>query len=511
MFDSLVSTADAHPESPFRLIKPQNNRPVVLPPNTTEPAFQAALEDLRGEIGAEWVKVNDIDLVDGDYHAVPLSHDSYHILEQDDLVPSAVCWPENTEGVSRVVKWANKHSVPIWPISIGRNLGYGGSAPRVRGSVIVDLGRRMNRVLDVSEKNATCLIEPGVQYLSLYEHLQKTGLGDRLWIDVPDLPGGSVMGNALDRGVGYTPHGGIRPFMATFPKEEDLATAVDALRPLMLQKVIGNVPCLRLGLQDATMYHKKTEFPLRERGLVDRKKSQKIIDNLGTGAWVFYAALYGPDEITQPKFDLIKKSLSVVPGAKFYERKDVSPESYLHDYAKFTAGIPTWRELDRMEYIPNASHLFFAPISAIDGEDAVRQAKMCRERMEEYGFDYLGTFFIGHREMHHVISFMYDKTDLDMKRRALACIRALIDDAAMIGVGEYRTHLALQDQVAGTYNWNDNAVMRLNEKLKDAMDPNGILQPGRSGIWPKVYRGQGWELRGEEKVSDPKKREMDVL
>ena len=58
---------DQHPESPFRLTKTQNNRPVVLPPKTTEPAFQAALEDLRGQIGAKWVKVNDIDLVDGDY------------------------------------------------------------------------------------------------------------------------------------------------------------------------------------------------------------------------------------------------------------------------------------------------------------------------------------------------------------------------------------------------------------------------------------------------------------
>lgn len=564
---------DQHPESPY-IDKTPQHRPVVLPPNISQSDFDVALEDLSDQLGRQWVKTNDVALIDGDYHAIPLSHDSYHILDQDDLVPSAVCWPENTEQVSLVVKWANKHNIPVWPISIGRNLGYGGSAPRVRGSVIIDLGRRMNKILDVSEKNAACLIEPGVQYLTLYEHLQKVGLGDKLWIDVPDLPGGSVMGNALDRGVGYTPHGdhwgqhcglevvlpdgdvvrtgmgalpgtdcwqlfpygfgpyhdgifsqsnygivtkmgvwlmpnpgGIRPFMATFPTEDDLVAGVDALRPLMVQKIVGNVPCLRLGVQDATMYHKKTEFPLRKHNgyeLIDREKSQSMIDKLGTGAWVFYAALYGPDEITAPKFEYIKKSLSVVKGIKFYERKDVGPNSYLHDYAKFTAGIPTWRELDRMEFIPDASHMFFAPISAIDGKDAMRQAKMCRSRMEEYGFDYLGTFFIGHREMHHVISFMYDKKDVEMKKRALACIRALIADAAAIGVGEYRTHLALQDQVAATYNWNNGAMMRLNEKIKDALDPNGILQPGRSGIWPKAYRGKGWELKGGETGSRPR-------
>lgn len=558
---------EQHPESPFLPTKDgPEKREIVLPPGISQSAFDAALSDLRGLLGPDFVKVNDIELVDGDYHAVPLSHDSYHILDPDDMVPSAVCWPGNTEQVSKVVKWANKHKIPIWPISIGRNLGYGGSAPRVRGSVILDLGRRMNRVLDVSVDNAACLVEPGVQYLALYEHLQNIGVGNKLWIDVPDLPGGSVMGNALDRGIGYTPHGdhwaqhcglevvlpdgdivrtgmgampgsdcwqlfpygfgpyhdgifsqsnygivtkmgvwlmpnpgGLRPFMATFPSEDDHGNAVDALRPLMVQKVIGNVPCLRLGLQDATMDHKKTEFPLQSNGLLDRKASQKIIDKLGTGAWVFYAALYGPDEITQPKFDYIKRKLTeAVPGARFYERKDVAPTSYLHDYAKFTAGIPTWRELDRMQYIPNASHLFFAPISATSGKDAMTQADMCRRRMEQFGFDYLGTFFIGHREMHHVISFMYDRTNQEEKRRALACIRALIDDAAARGIGEYRTHLALQDQVAATYGWNNGAAMRLNNKIKDALDPNGILQPGRSGIWPKQYRGKNWEMWGGE-------------
>jgi hypothetical protein len=53
------------------------------------------------------------------------------------------------------------------------------------------------------------------------------------------------------------------------------------------------------------------------------------------------------------------------------------------------------------------------------------------------------------------------------------------------------------DQVAGTYNWNDGALMKFNEKLKDALDPKGILAPGRCGIWPERYRGRGWEMTRE--------------
>jgi len=33
-------------------------------------------------------------------------------------------------------------------------------------------------------------------------------------------------------------------------------------------------------------------------------------------------------------------------------------------------------------------------------------------------------------------------------------------------------------------------LLRLNETVKDALDPNGILAPGKQGIWPKIYRSE---------------------
>ena len=76
----------------------------------------------------------------------------------------------------------------------------------MRGSVVIDLGRRMNKILDINADDCTCLVEPGVTFYALYEEIQARGY-KHLWIDVPDLGGGSVLGNTLDRGVGYTVYG----------------------------------------------------------------------------------------------------------------------------------------------------------------------------------------------------------------------------------------------------------------------------------------------------------------
>ena len=78
----------------------------------------------------------------------------------------------------------------------------------------------MNKVISIDEKNycmsnldllfrqfenentyvcflllTACLLEPGITYIDLYEELKRRGVGDEIWIDVPDLGGGSVMGS----------------------------------------------------------------------------------------------------------------------------------------------------------------------------------------------------------------------------------------------------------------------------------------------------------------------------
>ena len=129
--------------------------------------------------------------------------DPYSFLE--DAVPAApAVLPASVEQVQAIVLLAGECQVSLWTVSRGRNYAYGGAAPRVGGSVVLDL-QRMDRVLEVDEELGYVVVEPGVSFLDLYAHL--TALGSRLLISVPDLGWGSVIGNALERGFGYAAHG----------------------------------------------------------------------------------------------------------------------------------------------------------------------------------------------------------------------------------------------------------------------------------------------------------------
>lgn len=118
-------------------------------------------------------------------------------------VPSAVVYPSTTAQVQAVVQVAGRANVPIWPVSTGKNWGYGEKAAAYDSGITMML-ERMTRVVHVDEQLGYAVIEPGVTYKQLNDHLKQTG--SRLWADAAGTTQyASVLGNALDKGRGLTP------------------------------------------------------------------------------------------------------------------------------------------------------------------------------------------------------------------------------------------------------------------------------------------------------------------
>lgn len=101
-----------------------------------------------------------------------------------------------------ILKTANSEKIKLWPISGGRNFGYGTSLPAEGNSLIVDLSQL--KKIEYFADSQTFTMEPGVTQQDLANFLDNHGL--KYLVPTTGVgPNGSIVGNALDGGYGLTP------------------------------------------------------------------------------------------------------------------------------------------------------------------------------------------------------------------------------------------------------------------------------------------------------------------
>ncbi|MBI2423159.1 MAG: FAD-binding oxidoreductase [Candidatus Hydrogenedentes bacterium] len=116
--------------------------------------------------------------------------------------PACVLYPASTAEVERVVAVANAHQIPLYPLSRGKNWGYGDACAPAEGMAIVDLSR-MNRILELNTEYGYVRIEPGVSQGELHDYIAQHAPG--YWLDCTGAgPDASIAGNTLERGFGHT-------------------------------------------------------------------------------------------------------------------------------------------------------------------------------------------------------------------------------------------------------------------------------------------------------------------
>lgn len=76
-----------------------------------------------------------------------------------DIKASAILFPESTDDVVKIVKWARQNKIALIPS--GGRTGLSGAACALNGEVIVSF-EKMNRILQFNETDSTVDIEPGV-------------------------------------------------------------------------------------------------------------------------------------------------------------------------------------------------------------------------------------------------------------------------------------------------------------------------------------------------------------
>ena len=526
------------------------------PPGVDAADFAEALKAFEAVVGKDWVFSSEEDLEP--------YRDSYSIFwdEPEERLASAAVAPLTAEEVQAVMRIANARRIPIYPISTGKNLGYGGAAPVLSGSVVLDL-KRMNRILEIDERNAFVLVEPGVSYFDLYRYIQDRGL--KLWIDCPDPGWGSVIGNALDYGGGYThssyrnhfdSHCGMEVVLASgevmrtgmgalpgsetwqqnkygygpwvdglfkqsnmgvvtkmgfwlypapeayvagvigVPKKADINRLVDLINYLentvtMQGMPVFACPFLPMGGAPPAPGVPGYDAPVEAQEAYAASKAMPY--------WTVTVSYYGPPEVVKAQWDYTRRKASEIAGATFTGGEVVPMPLTLEQQNqkgtnKSLFGIPALSIFfigARTEHSdPTWGHLFCSPIIPRTGEGIVASYELIQKTARELDLPVnIVTPPIGCWARTFVILIIVPVThDPETNRRTRASFRKMVKILADAGYGEYRTAPAFQDDVAATYSFNDHALLRFQEAVKDAVDPNGIISAGRYGVWPRHLR-----------------------
>ncbi|MDG2175962.1 MAG: FAD-binding oxidoreductase [Gammaproteobacteria bacterium] len=512
-----------------------------LPPGLSQGQFDNALSEFRTAVGNDWVFTID--------EHIAMYKDYFSPLQNTEAqpIPSAAVAPDSVEELKVVLRVANDYQIPLWTISTGKNYGYGGPDSRVNGSVIVDL-KRMNRILELNEEHAYALVEPGVSTYDLWREIRRRGY--RLWTDGPSPAYASIIGNTLERGAGYGLLGeraaaqcgmevvlangdvmrtgmgansnaetwqqykyGLGPYVdGMFSQSnlgivtkmgiwlipeppafrsaevyvsghEDIIPMIDTLRPLRLSNVIAN---------SATASTNQGGHIEGAQGPGGGAGGGPNVDGghaPGLPGWRARLGFYGYDRVVEANWEQVQDEFaSAIPSATFHSSRfaaPYNPDEMLTE-SKLAAGIPSFQEAP----IWNHGGTFVSMVMPFTGADYWDFLQTYDGLYQEYGMRYMGgpLHFHAPRSLMTLAGVPLSSTDNAVNERAMALCENLIRVSGEKGWSEYRTPLVFMDNAMESFDFNDHALRRFHETLKDTLDPNGILSPGKNGVWPQRLR-----------------------
>jgi 4-cresol dehydrogenase (hydroxylating) flavoprotein subunit len=484
----------------------------------------------------------------------------------------AIVRPGDRNAVQQCVRIANQFGVPVYPISTGKNWGYGSRVPSQDG-VLLDLGR-LDRIVDFDEELAYVTVEPGVTQRQLHDFLRSRH--SRLWMDATGAsPDCSLIGNTLERGFGHTPMGdhcgnacgfevvlptgdcletgygrfsgartgplnrwGVGPsldglfsqsnfgivtrmsiwlmpapecFQAFFFACRDangLGAIVDALRPLRMNGTLRSV--MHIG-NDYKVLAATGRFPWGDpdaRAPLDRDAMETLRRTRSIASWSGSGGLYGTRaQVREARKQLRRALAGKVDRLQFVDDRllrfmerfstpfrllsgwDVSRTiKVIAPVYNLLKGIPSEASLAsaywRKKTDPPAQMdpdrdgcglLWCCPVVPNRGAELTEVTGLASSVLLAHGFEpQMSISLTTERSAICVISLSYDRATAGEDERATACYQTLTAQLLALGYPPYRLNVGSMHFLDG-----HGAYSGVLSDLKAALDPNGVLAPGR--------------------------------
>jgi alkyldihydroxyacetonephosphate synthase len=483
--------------------------PEPFPP--LPPLPEGVLQALRDAVSPEHVSVRDVD-------RLVYSVDSFWLPQMwldrgiPPTPPHVVVHPGSPEEVSRVLRIANEARIPVVPW--GGGSGTQGGALSTHGGIILDL-KRLDRILEIDETSLTVRAQAGANGGQLEWALNDRGL---------TLPHYPASANCATLG-GYLAPRGSGTISTKYGKAEDLVMSMEVVLPDGTIARTPGVPnhasgpdFMRLFLGSEGTLGVITEATMRITRLPETRLFRALLfkdvaTGLEAGRQLMVQRL---DPLVIRMYDehstasLVKRVLGYeLEGAYMIVGFDGWAEIAAAQEARamqiFEAvgardlgrepGERWWQKRYDFYYPPLGFHLpaMYGTIETVATFSRIHEIYRAKKAAIEEGFDHLGVQYIGH--FSHWFPWgasLYDRFVLREApadpHEAQALHNRLWDVAVQTSLahgGMINEHhgvgLKLSRFMAAQYG----DAWPLLQSLKRAIDPHGIMNPGKVGFEPE--------------------------
>jgi glycolate oxidase len=456
---------------------------------------------LRQIVGKENILTSKEELITYSYDATTLwSH-----------MPDVVVLPSNTEQISEILKLANDNKIPVTPRGGGTNVS-GGSIP-IKGGIVL-CTTRMDRIIEINKANLIATVEPGVVLQDLNVALAREGL-----VFPPDpqsflccTMGGVVAENSggpscLKYGVtkqyvlglevvladGKTMKvGGLTPKNRTGYELMMLFTGSEGTLGIITKIMLRLLPAPKANKTIVAVFNDVATAGETVSDIIASSVLPSKIEFVDNWTFEKFKGLLPPEILTEAQVILLIE----VDGLP--EAVDAEAQQIVDICSKSSMGeVRVAKDQTEAERIWQARSAHFSDISSaaytIINEDVAvprdRIAEFIKRSQDKARLYDVPVSFAGHAgdgNFHPVV--LTDSRDQEHFQRALKCVDEIIEIALSLGgvlSGEHGVGLEKQRFLKKAM---DPVAIDIMKKIKDVLDPNHIINPGK--IWEEASDGE---------------------
>jgi glycolate oxidase len=417
--------------------------------------------------------------------------------------PDFVAMPKTTEEVQEIVKLANREKVPIVPK--GSGLALTGLVIPQKGGIVLDM-KRMDKILEVNEKARYVVVEAGVTHGILKSHLQKHH--PNLRHSVPDAPPvATIVANAVIHGQGrLSQQHGFNSDMVSglevvLPTGELCRIGSCSVSPYWFSKgaplpdlsglflgwfgTTGVITKLGLKLYPCKKMRDIMLFLTDKAELVPdimlKLSHTEMVEDVVVSAqplplrfrgtfWIMAYITGDSDEELKFKRKMVWDALW-----KYFEDRDVGYLSTSPDMKVPLMSMPSKDTCKFADVSKGGGFQYAGPIAPIEKFPAF--VRKLEEVATKYSVFYASTARLigaGHCMMFS-FSFSFNRANTDEMARAKEaldeCSKFALEEGGVLWKADIYEQRLLMDKM-------DPKTLVLMKKIKQLLDPNGIMNPG---------------------------------